>query len=367
MKKKHSVEQDFNLAENRPLAGETRTFPLGQVLFFSPMPSPTARIAPGSWGESNQVVAINDTYMDIGQGNQGTAEQVQFVMSIVMGGFVFFLCVFIFMVHIGMSVNSDRTFFQESFRIYQEVGWIVLLGILLFACIGWFAVFKSMWLKAKTRPIRFHRQRREVCYYPDGHKTPVIAKWEDVVSWVSMHKGYTGGAVVTNATFGIAFPTEDGKEYWMLRRPVALVNEGQRLWEIIRCYMDEASEYWAEPAVQETRQTFDDARRQLHNNFKHGPKNKFFMELLDPSTSYAGMIGYYVYHILSFWKLPYWVAELDSKISMAKFPKEIETWSASLPQEQWVKPTEELLAHKAALNKHYQSGGEFTNFRQITA
>jgi hypothetical protein len=74
-----------------------------------------------------------------------------------------------------------------------------------------------------------------------------------------------------------------------------------------------------------------------------------------------------VYHILSFWKLPYWVAELDSKISMAKFPKEIETWSASLPQEQWVKPTEELLAHKAALNKHYQSGGEFTNFRQITA
>jgi hypothetical protein len=32
-----------------------------------------------------------------------------------------------------------------------------------------------------------------------------------------------------------------------------------------------------------------------------------------------------------------------------------------------VKPTEELLAHKAALNKHYQSGGEFTNFRQIAA
>jgi hypothetical protein len=86
MKKKHSVEQDFNLAQNRPLAGETRTFPLGQALFFSPMPSPTARIAPGSWGESNQVVAINDTYMDIGQGNQGRAGQVQFVMSTIMGG-----------------------------------------------------------------------------------------------------------------------------------------------------------------------------------------------------------------------------------------------------------------------------------------
>jgi chaperonin cofactor prefoldin len=82
MKKKQTVEQDFNLAENRPLAGETRTLPLGQALFFSPKPSPTAKIAPGSWGESNQVVAINDTYMDIGQGNQGTAEQVQFVMSL---------------------------------------------------------------------------------------------------------------------------------------------------------------------------------------------------------------------------------------------------------------------------------------------
>jgi hypothetical protein len=365
MKKKHSVEQDFNLAENRPLAGETRTFPLGQVLFFSPMPSPTARIAPGSWGESNQVVAINDTYMDIGQGNQGTAEQVQFVMSSINGCGTIMLGILVFIAAIGVSEESS--FWMELILMYQEVGWIVLAAFTFIAIVMWFAVFKSMWLKAKTRPIRFHRQRREVCYYPDGHKTPVIAKWEDVVSWVSMHKGYTGGAVVTNATFGIAFPTEDGKEYWMLRRPVALVNEGQRLWEIIRCYMDEAPEYWAVPAAQEDRKTFDAARRQLHSNFKHGPKNKFFMELLDPSTSYAGMIGYYVYHILSFWKLPYWVAELDSKISMAKFPKEIETWSASLPQEQWVKPTEELLAHKAALNKHYQSGGEFTNFRQITA
>jgi hypothetical protein len=365
MKKKQSVEQDFNLAQNRPLAGETRTFPLGQALFFSPMPSPTARIAPGSWGESNQVVEINDTYMDIGQGNQGTAEQVQFVMSLINGGGIIMLGILLLIAAVGVSEESS--FWDEFIYTYQEAGGVFVFSYFLAGGAGWFAVVKSMWLKAKTRPIRFHRQRREVCYYPDGHKTPVIAKWEDVVSWVSMHKGYTGGAVVTNATFGIAFPTEDGKEYWMLRRPVALVNEGQRLWEIIRCYMDEASEYWAEPAVQETRQTFDDARRQLHNNFKHGPKNKFFMELLDPSTSYAGMIGYYVYHILSFWKLPYWVAELDSKISMAKFPKEIETWSASLPQEQWVKPTEELLAHKAALNKHYQSGGEFTNFRQITA
>ncbi len=366
MKKKQSVEQDFNLAENRPLAGETRTFPLGQALFFSPKPSPTAKIAPGSWGESNQVVEINDTYMDIGQGNQGTAGQVQLVMSLISGGGIFVFCTYIFMAYLGTT--SGRPFFGGLvYLYYNEAGWVALLGLLFFACVGWFAVVKSMWLKAKTRPIRFHRQRREVCYYPDGHKTPVIAKWEDVVSWVSMHKGFTGGAVVSNATFGIAFPTDDGQEYWMLRRPVALVNEGQRLWEIIRCYMDEAPEYWAVPAAEESRKTFDEARRQLHNNFKHGPKNKFFMELLDPSTSYTGMIGYYVYHILSFWKLPYWVAELDSKISMAKFPKEIEAWSVSLPQEQWVKPTEELLAHKAALNKHYQSGGEFTNFRQIAA
>jgi hypothetical protein len=362
MKKKHSVEQDFNLAQNRPLAGETRTFPLGQALFFSPMPSPTARIAPGSWGESNQVVAINDTYMDIGQGNQGRAGQVQFVMSTIMGGGIIWLAIFALISWAGISENT--TFFDEFIIVCADLGPIVIGICFLAWSIGWFAVFKTMWLKAKTRPIRFHRQRREVCYYPDGQTTPVIAKWEEVVSWVSMHKGYTGGAVVTNATFGIAFPTDDGQEYWMLRRPVALVNEGQRLWEIIRCYMDEAPEYWAVPAAQETRQTFDDARRQLHNNFKHGPKNTLFMELLDPSTSYAGMIGYYVYHILSFWKLPYWVAELDSKISMATFPQALQAWSGSLPEEQWAKPSEELLAHKAALQAHYKAGGEFTNFRE---
>jgi hypothetical protein len=365
MKKKQSVEQDFNLVEHRPLAGETRTFPLGQALFFSPKPSPTAKIAPGSWGESNQVVEINDTYMDIGQGNQGTAEQVQFVMSLINGGGIIMLGILIFIAALGVS--EERSFWMTLKLGYQEIGWIFLLTYFLAGGAGWFAVVKSMWLKSKTRPIRFHRQRREVCYYPDGHKTPVIAKWEEVVSWVSMHKGYTGGAVVTNATFGIAFPTEDGKEYWMLRRPVALVNEGQRLWEIIRCYMDEPEEYWAVPAAEESRKTFDEARRQLHINFKHGPKNIFFMELLDPSTSYAGMIGYYVYHILSFWKLPYWVAELDSKISMAKFPKEIEAWSSSLPEEQWAQPSAELLAHKAALRAHYEAGGDFTNFREVPA
>lgn len=361
-KNKKNVEQDFNLTEARPLAGETRQFPLGQALFFSPKPSPTATIAPGSWGESNQVLDVNDTYMDIGQGNQGAAQQVQFVMSTLMGGGIIMLSIFLSMVFI--RVYQGFPFWPQLLKTYQEGGWIILFSFFVLVALGWFAVFRSMWLKAKTRPIRFHRQRREVCYYPDGSNVPVIAKWEEVVSWVSMYKGYTGGTFVTNATFGIAFPTEDGQDYWMLRKPVALVNEGQRLWEIIRCYMDEAPEYWATPAGEENRQTFDEARRQLRYNFKHGPKNKFFMELLEPSTSYAGFIGYYVYHILSGWKLPYLIAELDSKISMAKFPAEINEWSQSLPEAEWAKPSDELLAHKQALYAHYKAGGDFTNFRQ---
>ncbi|MGD8110366.1 hypothetical protein [Vibrio sp. TRT 17S01] len=94
MAKDQSVEQDFNLNDQRPLAGEVRTYPLGEALFFSPKPLPSARILSGGLGESNQILEINDTYMDIGQSNHGKAFQVQLVMSCIMLMMTVFLLIF---------------------------------------------------------------------------------------------------------------------------------------------------------------------------------------------------------------------------------------------------------------------------------
>lgn len=69
LKQGQSIEQDFNLNEHRPLAGELRHYSLGEAVFFSPKPLPSARMTTQGLGESNQILEINDTYMDIGQSN----------------------------------------------------------------------------------------------------------------------------------------------------------------------------------------------------------------------------------------------------------------------------------------------------------
>ncbi len=379
MRKKKSVEQELNLNENRPLTGETRRFTTGEAIFFAPKPLPTARIDPHSWGSSNQVLDINDTYMDIGQSNQGKAFQVKVIMAPLMvmtilvaavllyqpsqlqqqhGGYIGALIALFDAEECGLTPEE----FPIASRIFcllpeSEGGGVMLIygGIVLF-CL-WIIIHSSI-QKARTRPLRFHRQRREVCHYPRGRRKPEIVPWEEVVCWVSGAKTYTGSSMVSGFTFGLAFPMADGEDYWIYKIPVSLVNEGQRLWEIMRCYMEEPSEYWAQPAEEESRRSFDKERRQLHINFHNfaSIRQKFFT-CGEAYTSYGGMVGYYLYNILCGWKLPYFISELDAKFSMAKFPREIEAWSQPLSQEQWAKPSEELLKQKALAKAHYEQGG----------
>ena len=361
-KKQQYVEQDFNLSQQQPLAGETRQFPLGEALFFSPKPLPSINLERNRLGESNQVLAINNQYLDIGQSSQGKAFQVQSVMtSILVSGLISLI---VFAIAGSAKIESHPSFWNAWLSATQETGPIVLVGLSLFLAVGWYVIISTSLKKSRIRPIRFHRQRREVCYFPEGSDNPVIAPWEEVVCWVSIYKGYTGNSLTTNATFGLAFPIENSDEYWMLKKPIPIFSEGQRLWEIIRCYMDESPDYWASVAKPENRTTFDEDRRQLHHNFKHGPKRWFFMNMLDPSTSYMGVIGYYVFHILSFWKLPYLISEWDSRISLVKYPEELEQWSRSLPKEKWAKPSEEFLREKMRIDSYLKAGGYFTKYRK---
>ena len=339
--------------------------PRGEALFFSPKPLPSANVVPESLGESNQIVEINDTYMDIGQSNHGKAFQVQLVMSCIMLMMTVFFLIFLSVA--TLETTKYDGFFQALWIGLKEEGGVVFSPVLLLLLIGWYTIINSSLKKARQKPIRFNRQRREVCYFEEGSQTPTIVPWEETVSWVSMYKGFTGSAIVSNVTFGIALPDSTGKDYWMFKRPVGIMEEGQRSWEIIRCYMEEEPEFWAQKAGDESRQTFDENRRQIKQKFKNGPKPLFAMSMSDPTASYFNMFGYYAFNLLCFWKLPYLVSEWDSKISMAKFPSEIDEWSKPLPKEEWAKPSDELRKQKDAAIKHYKSGGNLTNLKLLNA
>lgn len=365
MTKGQSVEQEFDLNDQRPLAGEVRTYPMGEALFFSPKPLPSARISPHSLGESNQILKINEIYMDVGQANHGKAFQVQLIMFCVMFGAL--VVAFIFLA--GAYATHDRYggFVEALLAGVREDGLVIGSIMLMPLFLGWFTIINTSVKKARQKPIRFNRQRREVCYFEEGSKTPTIVPWEETVSWVSMHKGFTGSAIVSNVTFGIALPDSSGKDYWMFKRPVGIMEEGQRSWEIIRCYMEEEPEYWATKAQNEDRKSFDASRNKLRKKFRENHRPLFALSMSDPTASYFNMFGYYAFNILCFWKLPYIVSEWDSRISMANFPPEVIEWSKPLPREEWAKPSEDLRKQKDAAIKHYNSGGTLANLKLLKA
>ncbi|MGF1770660.1 hypothetical protein L4D06_25290, partial [Enterovibrio makurazakiensis] len=64
---------------------------------------------------------------------------------------------------------------------------------------------------------------------------------------------------------------------------------------------------------------------------------------------------------------PYMVSEWTDKLNKKPLPENINEWSKPLPKEKWEKPSEELLAQKAVIMKHFEAGGTLADFNQTKA
>lgn len=362
-KKKH---QDIDLTALTPKAGDTRKFFAGEAVFFSPKPLPSAKIAKETKVTSPEILAINDTYMDIGQRNQGKARQVQLGNSTIgLIAVVMLILAIIF----GFRDASIYGSIEASFRaVADELAVPFAFAFALLIGICWYVIISSSLDFARQRPIRLNRERREICYYSDKEKKPTIAPWEEVVCWVATSRGTTGNSMVTHFTFGLAIPTPDGKDYWILSRPIATLTDGQRMWETMRMYMDEPPERRPTPSPfeKEDRALFDKNRHEMRERFKKGPKCWFILNSYAPWVSYASMFFYYTYHILSGWKLPYLVSEWTDSLAKVELPQEVADWSNPLPESEWAKPSEALLNERAAIEKHYEAGGGLMDYRKIS-
>ncbi|MDD1783213.1 hypothetical protein LRP49_18760 [Enterovibrio sp. ZSDZ35] len=353
--------QELDLTQKEPCAGERRKFLAGEAVFFSPKPMPAYHLKSEDTVPSSEILEVNDAYMDIGVRCQGKAFQVQFgLVSINAVSFVALLI----LTHAGFFYGGP--FLDAFLRAFNEIVFGISIVYLLLAGIVWFVIIKTSFEYARQRPIRFHRQRREICYYPDGRTTPVIAPWEQIVSWVALSRGTTGTNVMTTYTFGMAIPTPDGKDYWLLRQPVYSVGEAQRKWETMRSYMDEPQKNWPRslPFIKEDRAMFDAERERIWAKFKKGPRKWLSFKFTDPADSYFTLFCYYFYHILSCWKIPYLVSEWTDSLNKKPLPENINEWSQPLPKNEWQQPSEALLTQRTAIKKHYEAGGNLTNFLQ---
>ncbi|MBX8542966.1 hypothetical protein K5D41_25095, partial [Pseudomonas cichorii] len=149
---------------------------------------------------------VNDVYLDVGSSNQGKSFQARIAVMLPMLAII--VCLVLLPVSMGIFGELFNPFGNDFWYYFSKLFtyglWLSLLGGGMGALIGLYAVVSTTRTKARTRPIRFNRQRREVCFFPDGSNEPVIQPWEDTVAWVSVSTGYTGVGVMSSYTFGMA-------------------------------------------------------------------------------------------------------------------------------------------------------------------
>jgi hypothetical protein len=348
MPSKSQKTDDFDLKKSRPAAGETRRFATGEAVFFSPLPVPTGQ-TPMDLGGS--FLEVNDTYLDVGSSNFTKSFQARVAISLITVTLI--VCLLLGPSIAGLTTFGDpygRTFADNFIEFFYPGTAIGFWGAIAAATLGGYAVISTTLKKARTRPIRFNRQRREVCYFPDGSDEPVIQPWEDTVAWLSVSTGSTGVGVMSNYTFGMAIDNPKADTVHFLTQEVMTPIHGLGKWEAIRVYMEKGPQFCPDKAPYEGRHTFDKEREDMREEYQHKER------------SLLGVGWWYLTHFISLWRIPYWIAEWDHRYSMKALPNSIDEWSKPLPPEQWAQPSVALKEQSAKIEKAFANGQDFMSY-----
>ncbi len=322
--------------------------PTGDALFLSPLPVPTGQLPVDLGGK---FIEVNDTYLDIGTSNSGKAFQARIMIANTMFIAFFF---FIFAPFIAGTTAWGNpygvTFWSRAEVIFDYVFYLALGLTGITALIAIYVVAGTTLKKSKTRPARFNRQRREVCYFPERSDTPTIRPWEETIAWLSAGTGTTGVGVLKTFTLGIAIEDKANGIAYYLNDTVPSPFHGLGQWEAIRSYMENGVEHCPAKAVHEGLHTFEKERAGMQEEVNAGER------------SLIGKYWWVLTHIVSWWKIPYWIAERDHKYSMKAMPESITEWSTPLPAEHWSKPSLELKEQSLKIQKAFSNGQDFMSY-----
>ena len=334
-------------------AGDVEYFPSGRQSYLAPLPLPTSEhpFCP-------YISGYDDIHLDFG-GGQPKVFPYQFNLGVPFT----FSCLVAFGVPLlgGLLMLMLGDTFQD--------GWESAKGIFLvsghYAFIAWFffsTMFFLIWLYhhnlfTKVIPTRFNRQRREVCFMPDGATEPLFVPWESLSAWVVQAQGASQYGVTRQYGMGMGFEHEGELvrvEFQCGSLQLAISN-----WEAVRGYMEyelnDLSTLQDPLGLQEPGDppheglhTFRNARAGLHRRLREKEVGRIYA------------FFWYVYHVMTLWTLPNHLVEWEikriAKVGRRALPLAMQAWSEPLPPEQWAKPSSELLRLSAkvkALIKRY--------------
>lgn len=329
--------------EQPPRAGRFEPFQSGRLTFLSPKPLPTG-LPPVDHGHA--VGEVNDGYLDFGAGATSVFGW-QATLGIPFFCFLFtafFVPVmgFLMFYWLGNGWPDGIHALQGVFDITFWLGfWGGLFGFFLLSLPRWQAYAK---LK-NVVPTRFNRQRREVCFVPEGQKEPIFVLWEELVAWVTEAQGVTEYGVQRQYGFGIGFYHPDTGEKYTLEFQTYGLPQAISTWEAIRAYMeyevhtlkeiqDPLELQGPDDPPWEGVHVFRNARKRLHEEYSEGKRGILYLT------------GWYLYHLMTFWTIPNrlveWEVRKIKRMSRKTLPKAMVEWSESIPEDQWATPSEEL-------------------------
>ena len=292
-----------------PPAGTTKKRLLSRNDYLAPLPIPTGR-KPSD--VLNVIWRKNDVFLDVGSYSIGSAVMVMWPSLMVVLAMSFF------------TRNLDSDFSQDVLILGA-----IILGIPVLILIH--GLFREVPL-----PVRFNRQRREVCVPRDDGEYWIVP-WETVTAAATEQSSVSQAGRATMGLLIIGFENpdpqarEDNKHY-SLGFNCGGGTTAMALWECMRSYMEVGPEAAPEAAALNSGANLRYYIDYLNDKAK---ERGWFLTLL-----WEGVFGVFIFN-----------APLATYLQRKKlypppdllYPEIIE-WSKPLPPEQWAKRSPELEA-----------------------
>ena len=345
-----------DIRSQRPSAGELRVRGLNETLFLAPLPVYTGQVPVSR----RHFSAMNETYLELGGSNYGMVEQGKRL------AFGIWIPLFVAFIAPSLFILYGVLFYPENFRypwrdllLFIEAGGKISVASILPIGAVIYGMLSNVRTLAKSYPVRFNRQRREVCYIDDTTHRVLIVPWESVVAWVARSQGVTSYGAMRDYTFGMGLEDEahDTVQFILSAQPSDAHALG--MWTAIRNYMEEGELVdTPNPMLAALSITLSEDELKPYeglHTFEIERLDARFMGDLDDGMddAYRKRYGYpqptrwplrwwYVRRVLTFWKMPYLIAEWAHRKGRPTLPQSVQAWSRPLPPEQWAQPSPAL-------------------------
>jgi hypothetical protein len=286
-----------------PPAGTTKKRTFSRNDYLAPLPIPTGR-------KPSDVLNIiwrkNEVFLDIGNYSIGSAVMVMWPMVMLFSGMAY---------------------------LFQDLDALVLGACIM--AIPIFLLIQGLFCEVPL-PVRFNRQRREVCVPRDNGKYWIVP-WETVTAAATQHSSVSQAGKATMGLLIIGFenPDPQAKEdnkHFSLGFNCGGGTTAMALWECMRSYMEVGPE-----AVEDQTARFDRSKgiwmTYLDDLVKAAKLRGWPLTLL-----WEGFCGIFIFNTLLIDVLERWKLNPPPDLP---YPDIIE-WSKPLPPEQWAKRSPEL-------------------------